>query len=739
MDPAAPGTPAGCRRDVRLAATSALLLGLAGEQGRQRDPGRWGLRYRAFISYSHGDARHAAWLHRRLEAYRLPSRLRGATGAHGALPERLSPIFRDRDDLSSAGQLGPQIEAALQDSEALVVVCSPNAAKSTYVDAEILAFKRLGRGERIYAFIVGGEPNAGDASECFPPALRHELDDDGNMGTTPANPIAADARPGKDGKSLALLKLLAGLFGLPLDTLRQREAHRRHVRMAAITGLAVVVMLVTSVLAVQAVIARQAAERRQKQAETLVDFMLGDLNDKLSEVGRLDILSSVNDKAMAYFQSLPKTDVTDEALEQRAKALVKIGSVRSEQGDFAKAMDSYLAGAALSKQLADRAPRDMKKQLAHADVLSYIGLTNWYQGHLDGAKQSFESAHRVLSAAREHAPDDPQLLFQLSTLDNNLGHILEANGDFEGATKDYRRMLEAAQRLAKLGPDNDEWQNQLSLAHNNLAKMALLRGDLAGAIAGYREDMTIKARLVERDPRNNGQRRLLLITQATLGRTLALTGQAGEGLPLLRKALEEARRLHEMEPGSTDYQGSIGLYAFQLARVEREQGNAAAADQLVQESQDTLDALIKASPDQPAWQRDRAEALTERATQAIIAGRRGSEVTAPLHLALNVLEAQLTENPQDRGTVLATTNARLRLASVSADPLRAELAKRALVTIDAQTSAPNDPRLLSLRMDALRQLGHVHQADAIAKSLAASGYLATGTGAAHTSNTRVLR
>ena len=692
------------------------------KQGRRRGPGRWGLRYRAFISYSHADARQATWLHRRLEAYRLPSRLRGATGTHGPLPERLSPVFRDRDDLSSAGQLGPQIQAALTDSEALVVVCSPNAAQSTYVDAEILAFKRLGRGERIYTFIVDGEPNSGDANECFPPALRYELDADGNLGAAPANPIAADARPGKDGKTLALLKLLAGLFGLPLDTLRQREARRRHLRMTAITALAVVVMLVTSALAVQAVVAKKAAERRQKQAETLVDFMLGDLNDKLSEVGRLDILSSVNDKAMAYFQSLPKTDVTDEALEQRAKALVKIGNVRSEQGDFAKAMDSYRASAALSEQLAKATPRDVKIQLAHADVLSYIGLMNWYQNDLDAAQAEFESAHRVLVAARSHATADPQLLFQLSTLDNNLGHILEVNGEFEAATGKYRRMLEATQRLAKLEPDNEKWQNQLALAHNNLAKMALLRGDLAEAIAGYREDLAIKTQLVDRNPRNNDARRNLVIGRATLGRTLALAGRADEGLPLVRMAVDGARTLKTMEPGSTSFQGDLAIYALQLARLERQQGDLQAATRLVGESLATSDALIKTSPEQPAWQRYRAEGLTERARQAIDAGASAPGTADLLRSALAILDAQLEKSPQDRSVVLATVDARLRLASISPPPLRSELAKQSMSTLDAQTTARGDPRLQILRVNALQQLGRVAEADAATKSLATTGY-----------------
>ena len=682
------------------------------------------LRYRAFISYSHADARWATWLHRRLEGYRLPSRLRGGTGEHGPLPDRLSPIFRDREDLSSAGHLGPQIQAALAESEALVVVCSPGAAGSPWVDSEIRAFKRLGRGDRIYAFIVDGEPNAGDARECFPEALRFDLAADGESLGGEANPVAADARAGKDGKSLALLKLLAGLFGLPLDTLRQREAHRRHQRMAAITGLAVLVMLVTSVLAVQAVMARKAAERRQKQAEVLVDFMLGDLNDKLSEVGRLDILSSVNDKAMAYFQSLPSTDVTEQALEQRAKALVKIGTVRSEQGDFDKALQAFRAAAELSGLLAQSAPRDVERQLAHAEIQAFIGLNRWNQGDMAGAETAFSGAHDILMAARRFAPSNPQLLFQLSTIDNNIGHVIEADGQIEQATKYYRSMLDAAQKLATLDPDNVEWQSQLATAHNNLAKMALLQGDLAGAIAGYREDMAVKARSVERDPRNNAQRRLLLITRATLGRTLALTGQVEDGAVLLRSAVEEARRLHAMEPSSTDYQKDVGLYSLQLARLERQRGDAVAATQLVRESLDMLEALVATSPDRPDWKRTRAEALTEQAAQAIAAGGRGSETVAQLRQALEVLEPQLAQNPQERSTVLATLDARLQLASVSPEPLRTELAKRSLAAIDAQASARNDPRLLVLRADALRRAGRGADAAAVAKSLAASGYRA---------------
>lgn len=680
------------------------------------------MRYRAFISYSHADARWASWLHRSLESYRLPSRLRGGQGAHGPLPERLSPIFRDREDLSSAGHLGPQIEQALRESEALVVVCSPDAARSPWVESEILAFKRLGRGDRIYAFIVDGEPNAGDQRECFPRALRFDLDAAGFADA--ANPIAADARPGKDGKALARLKLLAGLFGLPLDTLRQREAHRRQVRLLAVTSLAVAVMLVTSVLAVQAMRARDAAERRQKQAEALVDFMLGDLNEKLAEVARLDILASVNDKAMEYFKSLPQTDITDEALEQRAKALVKIGIVRSEQGEFPKAMESFQAAAALSASLAKAAPRHVARQLAHAGVLAYIGLTHWYQGGLEGAQRSFDAAHGVLERTRRFAPDDPQLLFQLTTIDNNLGHVLEGRGRIEEATVNYQRMLAVSQRLARLDPDNVDWQNQLGLAHNNLAKMALMQGDLPTAITEYRADMAIAEAVAARDPRNNVQRERLLIARATLGRTLALAGGLQEGIALTRRAVDEAMQLGAMEPDSTAFQEDIGLYSTQLARLQRLAGDLADARALTRQSLATMRALTATNPSQTGWQRELAEALTEQAEQAIAVDDKAAALTS-LRAALAILEP-LAKDSGDRSVVLALTHATLRLASQLPSDGRVSLAGKVVATIDAQASARADPRLQALRVEALLYAARRAEARSVALNLTNGGYHEAG-------------
>src|ERR1700722_1459764 len=158
-------------------------------------------KYRAFITYSHRDKKWGDWLHRALEPYRVPKRIVGQPTRDGVRPKRLFPIFRDRQELPVSADRGTQINEALIHSRYLIVVCSPHAAKSIWVNEEIKFFKRLGREDRVLALTVAGEPNAFEGKaefstddECFPQGLRYRLGPDGELSSIRAEPVAGDAR-----------------------------------------------------------------------------------------------------------------------------------------------------------------------------------------------------------------------------------------------------------------------------------------------------------------------------------------------------------------------------------------------------------------------------------------------------------------------------------------------------------------------------------------------------------------
>ena len=206
--------------------------------------------YWAFISYSRHDEAWAKKLHGFLETYRIPRDLVGRTIDDRVIPRRLLPIFRDRDELAGGSDLDARISDALAASRSLVVICSPYAAASKWVDREIARFKSIGGSERIFPLIVAGEPFASenpDANlpECFPRSLRFKLDPDGAVTTERSEPLAADARDGRDGWKNACLKLIAGILGVRFDELRQRERARQRrlqqirAALAALAGLLV--------------------------------------------------------------------------------------------------------------------------------------------------------------------------------------------------------------------------------------------------------------------------------------------------------------------------------------------------------------------------------------------------------------------------------------------------------------------------------------------------------------------
>lgn len=229
-------------------------------------------RFWAFISYSHQDKKWGDWLHRALETYRVPKSLVGEENGRGdTIPRRVFPVFRDREELPTSADLGDNIHEALIKSRYLIVICSPHAAASRWVDEEIRYFKSLGRENRILCLIVDGEPNAGDKpelgmQECFPDAVKFQLGIDSKLSQERVEPIAADARKDKDEKSDAKLKILAGLLGIGFDRLKKRDQRRRRQRFIALAAFLSLLLLTISGLGATSFFQWRQAEKNLIEA-----------------------------------------------------------------------------------------------------------------------------------------------------------------------------------------------------------------------------------------------------------------------------------------------------------------------------------------------------------------------------------------------------------------------------------------------------------------------------------------
>ncbi len=211
-------------------------------------------RYRGFISYSQKDKRFAKRLHRALERFRLPG------------GKRLGRFFRDDDELGGSASLGAALQGAIQDSEDLIVIASPNSAGSKWVNEEVIHFKRLADpGKQVFAVVIDGTPNASEAAlECFVPALRSHVSPDGRLTGEPDEPLAPDAR--KEPFNRLVTKLVAGLEDIPFDTLWQRQKRQARARFAMATA---VIAAIAAPLGLWALNATQALESRDRQLASL--------------------------------------------------------------------------------------------------------------------------------------------------------------------------------------------------------------------------------------------------------------------------------------------------------------------------------------------------------------------------------------------------------------------------------------------------------------------------------------
>src|SRR5262249_46552944 len=136
----------------------------------------------------------------------------------------------------------------------LIVVCSPSAARSKWVNKEIETFRQVQPPDHVLAMVVDGEPNVGGERECFPPALREK------------EPLAGDVRPRADGRKNAKVKLIAGMLGVTFDALKNRDAHRRIRRLQYTVAVVGALLVAFALLALYANQQRRTALAQRRAA-----------------------------------------------------------------------------------------------------------------------------------------------------------------------------------------------------------------------------------------------------------------------------------------------------------------------------------------------------------------------------------------------------------------------------------------------------------------------------------------
>jgi tetratricopeptide (TPR) repeat protein len=295
----------------------------------------------------------------------------------------------------------------------------------------------------------------------------------------------------------------------------------RHRLLLAVSGTAAVLLVgalaVAAWLGVEARAANRRAELRRGQAEDLIGFMLTDLRDRLDPLGKLEILDEVGKRAMGYFASVPRQELSDEELARRSQALYQIGDVRIRQGRLSQALAPLQESLSLAQALADRDSRNRERLFGLGQSHFWVGYVHWEQGDLAAARPHFEV---------------------------------------------YRDLSE---RLVRMDPQRPEYQMELAYAHSNLGSVQRQAGSLPEALASFQSSLALKQGLVRRDPANQDWRFELAAAHDLLGHTLMETGRLGEARPHFDAGLALRQALVEQAPAKFRFRDFLGTSHDSLA------------------------------------------------------------------------------------------------------------------------------------------------------------------------------
>ena len=465
--------------------------------------------YRAFLSYSHADAAIAERLHKRWETFRIDRDLRGLDTPRGPVPDSLRPIFIDRGDFGPGQSLNDATRAALAGSGALILLASPNAARSPNVDAEVRLFRELHPDGPVIPLILSGSVKD-DATMCFPPSLKPDI-------------LAADWE--KDGHDRAAAKIVAALLGLPPDLIFRREARQRRRTRLGWALAALVVAASLSGAGYWWLVSHQQQQVIQETNTTLAT--IEDIARKIDPIGSaqaagtdgharlIQTLSRIADGAATnprYAQALEllkagKTAEAEPVLRAAAEEMER--NVRQSGKQAAEAWRNLgdIAGLRDPKAALESYRKALALDPDNAVALYWAGWMEMEAGNLAEAERAYR---RLLTLPTGSVDGDHAFWSQ-----TGLGDIAQARGALPEALKAYRSSQRMAERLAQADPGNAGWQRDLSVSFSNLANVLTKQEKYAEALDYYRLDFGIAERLAKTDPMNAEWQRDLAVSHYT--------------------------------------------------------------------------------------------------------------------------------------------------------------------------------------------------------------------------------
>ena len=211
-----------------------------------------------FISYSRKDIDFARAIEKALKNYFPPKEL--------SVPKRRLVVFRDEEDFTGV-EYNQSLRRHLENSKKMLVICSPNARASEFVNEEIRMFAEMKGAGNIIPVLLSGIPNNEARShehekfKAFPQSLTNVM----------RMPLAAsfiDFDPAqtklyKGAYEGSWYTVLSNFYGIKRSEIEQRERKRRNRQLWLRTTIVAGVIITLTIALIIALVQRRTAIKAQ--------------------------------------------------------------------------------------------------------------------------------------------------------------------------------------------------------------------------------------------------------------------------------------------------------------------------------------------------------------------------------------------------------------------------------------------------------------------------------------------
>lgn len=466
--------------------------------------------YYAFLSCSPEDNRAAQadspaagrrdwgnWLEAALKAYVIPPELVGQINGRGEIiPERIASVVREDSELPEAGGLSAEVRRALEQSNCLIVICSPRSAQSRQVNEVVTYFKQLGRGHQILPFVIAGTPNASNgqqpgavgADECYVPALRHPVKPDGTLDTArlASKHAFVDARYGAEKREIlaadhrsaaaelerAKIQLLALLLGVGFDLLWARQQKFHFLELMEAQEKARETLNQVAEVRQQLHEAQHQTREIQRQAleqQNLPRAVQEQIQEAQTQAQTAQQQARAAQEQLQEVQN--RVRETQAQLEEaRGRALTAEGKVleaqqaaRESQSQLEATRHQARTAQVQALEVQDRTQSE-QAQAVQQQILTAQRETQSAQSQLEAARQQAQDAQDKLSVAQGQVQEfQNQAQLAQSQLAEARQQVREAQGKVVAAEQQAREVLQQVQETQK---QTQNAQSQIKVAQD---------------------------------------------------------------------------------------------------------------------------------------------------------------------------------------------------------------------------------------------------------------------------------